>query len=737
MIDKQHNIAAIQRSPIVRTQEQIALTPKDILTMLRRHVWLIIIMTIVGFIIGCTTWFLLKRFSPKYTAETLIEVLPPGRVDPMILTSPLPNKDIAYQFRFSKATLIKQQSTLGQLLRRDAIRNTNWYKSFDSLAKRIEELNNEFRAVPERDSHYIHVSMTCASKKEAALIVNEMIKLFIRMQRTSSEGEIGQKLTELRNQEATIQKQLDQAQRALNDIREVSGFSNLSSGDNFRHTITIKLNELELEQSRYLAEINEVAASVANLERRAQGEIDVVVKNQIETDPININLTQTITSLESELARKLIKMGENHPEIKETRESLRQTTEERELRRAQIAEQTRQSNLSNAKDLLAIMQSRLEELEKQRQAAEAKQKDLDIHRSLYGSRASIRDERKNMLMSIRGQVEKLNMILNDPEAPKVRSMGNAPEPLEISSPKWKIYFPAGAILGLMSGIVLAFLVELLNELVRTPRDVVRHLNMPLLGMICHQKDDELAQDADLLHVVRQAPYSMMSECYRQLRTNLKLSGNSDLQKVLLVTSGNAGEGKSSVAVNIAATFIAEDKKVLFIDTNFRRPVSVTLFPKTDNDGSVEENSELGLSNFLTDQCGYSDVVRPSGINGLDIIDPGILPPNPAELLGSDKMTELIHQSRNDYDYVLIDGPPVLLVSEARVLATQVEATVLVLNATLTKRGTAKRTIRELRGAKANIIGCVLVATRTLKGGYFHEILKSYQDYQKTQLVHSV
>ena len=135
-------------------------------------------------------------------------------------------------------------------------------------------------------------------------------------------------------------------------------------------------------------------------------------------------------------------------------------------------------------------------------------------------------------------------------------------------------------------------------------------------------------------------------------------------------------------------------------------------------------------------CSYEDAKRSNVIEGLDIIVSGPLPSNPAELLGSYRMEQLIKDRRKNYDYIIVDGPPVLLVSDAKVLAKIVDGTVLVFNAASTRRGAAQRTIRELKAIDATIVGCVLFAVRALKGGYFQEQFRSYQEYQKLQLAHS-
>jgi capsular exopolysaccharide synthesis family protein len=320
---------------------------------------------------------------------------------------------------------------------------------------------------------------------------------------------------------------------------------------------------------------------------------------------------------------------------------------------------------------------------------------------------------------------------DDPETPKVQSVGPAQKPLEVSSPRWEFYFPGGTILGFISGIGLALALELLNDLVRTPRDVARFLNIPLLSAIPDRDEDKQVRDTDLCHVVHRAPYSIISESYRRCRTSIELSGSESPMRALLVSSGAAGDGKTSVAVNLAATFVTGNKKVLLIDSNFRRPSLQTIFPKP------VEQSKLGLSSLLLGQCGYQEAIRPSGIEDLDIIDSGPMPANPAELLSTLRMEELIKEQRKNYDYIIVDGPPVLLVSDAKILAKIVDATVLVFNASSTRRGAAQRTIRELKTVNANIVGCVLFAVRVLKGGYFQEQFRSYQEYQKLQIAHSI
>jgi capsular exopolysaccharide synthesis family protein len=722
---------------LVGAAATMELTPKEIVGILRRHILLVIVLTIMGFVAGGASWYLLLRYLPKYTAQTLIRVLPPVQQDPMQIAAAQVGKDLQYSARASMAELILQQSTMQLLIARDKIQATKWFKSFGQIkdkrfTKAVRYLKKHLGAYAQRDADTVVLSMTCGDKAESALIVNELAELFVRSQGSDKRNEIDDKLIKLEDRRNSVLADLNGTLKALNQIRVNFGIIDLEE-HSFQDTITRKLDILEIEQDSLAQDIKEIETNIDTLKRQATGPVNEQIEHQIETDPVMIMLAQQLALEESALAARLTKFGENHRVVREAQERINEIKARRFARKAEIAEQTRQANLKNAQDQLVVSLSRLEELNKRREASIARKKDIDEARVQYQQGIKEREERRQMLDSINGQIEKLRIVKEDPETPKVQLLGIAPEPLDVSSPRWEVYFPGGTLLGCMLGIGLAFLIELLNDLVRTPKDVVKYLHIPLLGIVPDAQEDELAEDIDLCHIVRQAPYSIISESYRRFRTNLKLSGDAASSKILLITSGMAGEGKTTVAVNIAEIFVAENKKVLLIDANFRRPSLHKIFPRPAAENETAEESEFGLSTLLNGLCGYQEVIRPSGIQGLDIIDAGPLPTNPAELLGGEQMEQLLKRQGKNYDYVAVDSPPLLLVSEAKMLARLVDSTILVFNANTTRRGAALRTIRELRDVDAKIVGCVLLAVKAMKGGYFHEQFRSYQEYQKLLL----
>jgi succinoglycan biosynthesis transport protein ExoP len=726
------------RPVMAGSRSNVSITPKEALMIPRRHWLMIVLLTIFGFCCGVGSWYVLKKYYPRYTAQTFIRVLPPVEKDPTMIQTPVVSKDIQYGYRLSMATLLTSQGMLQNLIDRDKIQQTQWFRDFGEIRdirirKAVKDLKNRLGAYAQRDGDSILVSMTCRDKSESAIIVNEMATLFVSSQGGEKRKDVAERLARLEDQQIRVQRDVDLAERALDDVRRRYGFTDLEEHA-FEPITDRKLNDLEFQQNAVLLNISQVRAAITSLAAQAQGPVQVQVERQVETDPVMTSLAQQLALQESSLASGLAKFGEDHRLIKQIRQYIDSIQQERLMRKEAIAEQTRQSNLRDAQDRLLTLEKQLEDLEKMRQETSKRKEEIDLARAQYEQRVKLRDERRTMLDSIKEQIEKLKIIHDDPETPKVQLVGLAPEPLEISFPKWQIFFPGGFVLGMMAGFGLAFLVELLNDLVRTPKDVMTYLRIPLLGVIPDADEDEDIEDIELALVSREAPNSIISESYRRLRTNLKLSVAKDSAKTILVTSGSARDGKTSVAVNLATTLVAGGNKVLLIDANFRRPGLKAIFNNPQGAAGNGASAAPGLSGFLSGQCGLKNAIRSSGMEWLEIIESGQMPVNPAEALGSKEMEQLVKQQRDNYDYVIIDGPPVLLASETKILSKYVDGTILVFNASQTKRGAATRTIRELRQVDAVIFGCVLLGVKTLKGGYFREMFKSYQEYQVLESV---
>lgn len=195
------------------------------------------------------------------------------------------------------------------------------------------------------------------------------------------------------------------------------------------------------------------------------------------------------------------------------------------------------------------------------------------------------------------------------------------------------------------------------------------------------------------------PKSLISESFRTLRTNIQYSNIDDEIKILLITSSTPGEGKSTIVANLAISVGYTGKRVLIIDCDLRKP---TIHKK------IGISNLKGLTNVLIGETKLNEVIHRNGeLDALHILTSGPIPPNPSELLGSNKMEDFLESLKDEYDMVIIDSPPVGLVTDAAILSTKVDGVLLVTAAGKTEIEVIKRSQGLLEKVKANIIGVIL------------------------------
>jgi len=326
----------------------------------------------------------------------------------------------------------------------------------------------------------------------------------------------------------------------------------------------------------------------------------------------------------------------------------------------------------------------------------------------------------------------------------IRVVDRARVPVRPSSPNKKRNLILALLLGLGGGVGLAFLFDLLDNSVKTSEDVERYAGLPTLGVVPKFSLDgakraysdsrrlagkkEIAQleagetdaaaapaapggaapfvaeveKAELPGSIELVPHyfpnSRLAESYRSIRTALLLSSADSPVKTIAVTSAMPGEGKTVSASNLAVTLAQSGKTVLVVDADLRRPRQHRIF-KTKN--------TFGLTTYLTDSVSLKDVVKSTEIPNLFLVNAGPVPPNPAELLGSDKMARFIRMMSEETDYVIFDLPPMLEISDALVLGAKVDGMVLVVWGDKTSRESLKKAREKLDLLKVRTIGVII------------------------------
>ena len=296
-----------------------------------------------------------------------------------------------------------------------------------------------------------------------------------------------------------------------------------------------------------------------------------------------------------------------------------------------------------------------------------------------------RDMANVMVRVFKSQVSEIMQVEN------VSVIDEAVTPKRPVSPRVHLNIAGAFMAGLMAAGGLAFLLEYLDQSIRDPGEAQKLLQVPVIGVVPKVEGEQLFASSE--------PRSPPAEALRSLRTNIQYSGAERPVKQIVITGANPRCGKSTVAANLAFTLARGGSSVLLVDADLRRPVLDKIFGL---------DSEPGLSGLLFKAgLDLESALRQSEAENLIILPSGTIPPNPAEMLASEKMTELARAFERKFDYVLYDSPPVIAVTDAALLSHLADGTLFVLDYGVVRRNEAVEALDHLFRVQAHIIGLVI------------------------------
>ncbi len=276
---------------------------------------------------------------------------------------------------------------------------------------------------------------------------------------------------------------------------------------------------------------------------------------------------------------------------------------------------------------------------------------------------------------------------------------------------------AGAI-GLILGIGLVYVLDYLDNTIRSQEDIEKYIKLPYLGHIPSVKDRSKGEYERRI-IVQDDPESSFGEAYKNIRTGIVFSAPPEDLKTILMTSTIPSEGKTLVSTNLATTIALDGNKTLLVDSDMRRPTIHNTF-KLDNSS--------GLSNYLTGAVPLDSIINKTFIENLSFVSAGPTPPNPSGLLGSFKMEEFIKEARSKFDRVIIDGPPLIGVSDGLILSKLVDGTLMIIRFGTASREVIARAKQCLVEVGTNIIGVILNDVDIEKEAYYSKYYHYYSRY---------
>ncbi|MBM3279462.1 MAG: AAA family ATPase [Candidatus Handelsmanbacteria bacterium] len=442
-----------------------------------------------------------------------------------------------------------------------------------------------------------------------------------------------------------------------------------------------------------------------------------------------ISLTQQLNNLQLERSSMLVQYTEDHPKVQQVQakvvELIRNLKDELRARLQVLAH-----DLEAARVLLARAQLEYDQLPIKGQELGRLQREVNLRQQVVGV---LEEEYQNARIREADRIEEVTVLQRavTPSAPT-----NPQNPAQRAL--------VGVILGLVLGIVFAVVAESLDTSIGTVEDVQEYTATQVVGIIPSINLDDVRASlrrrnldiSDERTVQRKAqlvaffdPQSTMSESYRTLRTNIEFVTVEKGVRCLMVTSSMLREGKSTTIANLAMTMAQLGKRTLLVDCDLRKPTMAKLFGLDNEPGMTEvivgnydwHQVIRTVTDIVTGGMGMEDILQTQGISNLHIIPSGSIPPNPAELLNSRRMTEFIAQVREAYDVVLFDSPPALQVTDAAILGKKVDGALMVYKVGEVPRASLKRSTSLLKSVQIDLLGIVL------NGLHAADVSMEYQD----------
>ena len=590
------------------------------------------------------------------------------------------------------------------------------FKSFVGLQSNDNQNNSSavetiflenLSVTPVSNSQLVQISYESTDPQLSADITNAVTKTFVRMnleRRFDTASYSKEFLTSSINK---TKKDLEKSEQLLNDYATKHGIIQSVEGEDSNNHSLKKMSE-EL-----------ISAEKERIEAESAYEQSIHTADDKNATSVRILNDPYIQSLKKTLAR----LEANSQEILKTNSS---RSENAKRIKQQIDEVRSQINIESyaiksalKSEFFAAQQT---ESMIRKQLESIKKETLDLQGKSIKYNTLLRDvlSNRDLYRDLLNQLKQVN-IAGNVDNNNISIIDKAGVPYKKYKPNFKTNVAFGLLLGLLLGMAAAFLREFMDDSVKNPDELERLTGLPVLGMLPSLKE---TSPHNLALQTYNEPKSPLAEAIRSLRTSLRFSTREGAPKSTFITSSAAGEGKSTVALNLATAYAQAGNKVLLIDADLRNPSLHKLFKI--------ENLE-GLTNYLAGGGSSSaDISRTTMIKNLYAITSGPIPPDPVELLSGKRMGTLLSNASANFDYIIIDGPPVLGLADALVISGFCDATILTIEAGKTRKVTLMKSLKRLERAQGNLVGLLFTrVNRSVHSDYHEEYHYPYTDEDNT------
>ena len=688
--------------------------------VLLKHRWLIL--GVLASVVAAALLFTLLA-TPIYRASTTLKIDQDGlqvvQVEGVNTAPAVPSKDYyqtQYELLANPALAERVAEELGLAQRPQALETESWFDKLtaalrptaptetdaeataaelDVLQEQADMLLAGLTVEPVRNSQLVRIHFDHPDPEFAAQVINAWANEFInatvenRFEASSYAREY------LEEQLATAKGRLEQSERKLVDFAQREGL--VDTGEDGRSLA-----------SRNLAELNSALATTQEQRIRAEARWNQARSGSGAALPADMlansiigTLQERLAELEAEYQETRETFGENYPAVERLRGEMEAVRSRVGVELANIRASVK-AEYDAAQQQESLLKAQLAALRDAALTVDSRSIDYNILRREVDTNRQQYDallQRYNEVGVAGGATTNNISIVNHARVPDERH-----------SPKVALNLAVALLLGMMLGVLVAFVREFLDDSFKSPTDIEQKLRLSVLGIIPRLGKDETVAKA------HEDARSAFAESYRSVRTALQYSTDTGVPRILLITSPGPSEGKTTSAISLARNFAQLGKRVLLVEADMRNP---SLHRQMGLRG------EAGLSSVLAGSATPSDAIQATDHERLKVMLAGPLPPNPAELLAGSRLVSLLTVVSEQFDQIIIDGPPVLGIADAPILSNSAHATIMIIKAGSTRINSAQQAVKRLLAARARVLGCLLTQYDAKAAGYGYDYASYY------------
>ena len=695
----------------------------DPVRIIRQHLAMLIAGGVVGLVVGIGAFLVWRQYFPSYRGHAAFELV--GMLDDAgdPLASEERNEDTVQRIAATEAAKAILENNLVAVLAMPEVQRMSWMDSFKdeqgrpNLDEALLELMDEISAGYRRRTQYFDVNWSARKAEDVPVLLNAVAEEYMdgrlrqrRRQQLSAKTPFVNNLDEIGDQIASLE----------NEIREFIGEKGMLSLEQNATAVQKDLEDRELEKNQVLSDIERTNGLIGQLDAKLSGAAEPTQDDirEAESDQVVVRALSEVQTLRGLVSEHRQSFGPEHTQYRQSQRALDARIREKDRKVEEVVLRNLQGQRKMVGDSFERLLAVEAALDKDILIKVAELNDfVAAQAELEQMRANVdrKEQRRNRMLD---QIDDIDAMFLRKDADEVRRVAVVTTPREAASPKWFVVIPGTAILVLGFLVSVIFLRETLDKRIRSTTDLTSLPGARLLGVIPDLKDDPTeASRAET--VVRDFPGSVLSESHRQFAASLRRAREDAGASSVLLVGGMPGAGTTSVATNLASIAAAAGRKVAIVDGNLRRPRIAEIFGL--------DATEPGLGDVIVGESRLADVVHETQ-EGIRVVTAGTSANRYVERLDADSLRSVISELREHVDVVFVDGPPVVVASEAMGMADQVDATVLVVRAYSEQRGLVARLMRQLREQPSSFLGVVLNRPRNTAGGYFKRNYEAIAQY---------